>query len=211
MTDSGAGDANRRSDLGTLVAHLAELKRIPRTGWLDRGLPSNEAESVADHSLLAALIAWLTAMDDPDLDADHVLKLALVHDLAEAIFGDLPPYDRAEVPTDPGERDAFFRVRHLRTPENAAAKRAAESDAAATLLDLMPETARAEFSSLWDEYEARETSESRFVKQVDRLEAFLQARIYAQDHPDLPLDGFTDMAEKEIHHPALTALRDEVE
>jgi putative hydrolase of HD superfamily len=209
VTDIGAVEEHHRSDLGTLLAHLAELKRIPRTGWIDRGLPANEAESVADHELLTTLIAWIVAMDDPTLDADRVLKLALVHDLTEALFGDDPPYDRADVPADPGERDAFFRVRHLRTPENAAAKRAAESDAAATLLDLMPEMARAEIGSLWEEYEAQETVESRFVKQVDRLEAFLQARIYAKDRPELPLRGFTDMAGKEVHHPTLTALREE--
>jgi 5'-deoxynucleotidase YfbR-like HD superfamily hydrolase len=61
---------------------------------------------------------------------------------------------------------------------------------------------------LWQEYEAQSTPEARFVKQVDRLEAFLQSRTYAAADPDLPLWGFSDMAAKEIDHPALTAIRD---
>ena len=43
---------------------IEALKRTPRTGWLDRGIPATEAESVADHTLLTALIAWTLALDD---------------------------------------------------------------------------------------------------------------------------------------------------
>lgn len=198
------------AQLGYLFTRLAELKRIKRTGWLDRGLPPEVTESVADHSMLTALIAWITASTDPDLDADRVLKLALVHDLAEAVFGDDPPYDRADVPfDDPAALRAFFSVRHLRTPASIAAKQAAEQAAVIELLALMPEPMRTEIASLWDEYDAQETPEARFVKQVDRLEAFLQARAYAPDYPDVPAFGFTDMALKEVEHPALAALRDE--
>jgi len=196
--------------LGYLFTQMAELKRIKRTGWLDRGLPPEVTESVADHSMLTTLIAWITASTDPDLDAERVLKLALVHDLTEAVFGDDPPYDRADVPLDDPEKlREFFSVRHLRTPANAAAKHAAEHTAALELLALTPEPVRSEIASLWTEYDAQETPEARFVKQVDRLEAFLQARVYAPDYPDVPAWGFTDMALKEIDHPTLAALRDE--
>src|SRR5680860_1315849 len=78
-----------------LFRHLLRLKAIPRTGWLDRGLPEANTESVADHILMMTLIGWITAGDN--LDRDRVLKLALVHDLAEAIAGDPPPYDRDDV------------------------------------------------------------------------------------------------------------------
>jgi putative hydrolase of HD superfamily len=196
------------AQLERLFAQLAELKRLPRTGWLDRGVPAGETESVADHSLLTTLIAWISATSDPDLDADRVLKLALVHDLTEAIFGDLPPYDRNQVPVDdPVALNAFFGVRHLRSAEDTIAKREAESNAAAELLAMMPPLARALFDLLLTEYGAQETAEAQFVKQVDRLEAFLQSRAYENDFPDLPFAGFTDMAQKEIDHPLLVAIR----
>ena len=192
-----------------LFRTLANLKRTPRTGWLDRGVPPEETESVADHTLMTTLIAWLVAKEQPDLDADRVLKLALIHDLAESIIGDRPPYEPHELPKDdPEALRAFFSVRHLRTPENKAAKEEAEAGAAAHLIGLMPESAAQEIAELWQEYEERSTPEARFVKDVDNLEAFLQSRAYLREDPHLPVWGFTDMALKEISHPALAAIRD---
>jgi putative hydrolase of HD superfamily len=197
-------------DLASALATIQRLKRVPRTGWIDRGVPLADVESVADHTLLTALIAWLAAIDDPALDATRVLKLAIVHDLAESIVGDAPPYEAHEVPdrADGEAFRAFFSTRHLRTPENSAAKHGAEADAFATLVAGMPPRAGEELVSLWEEYEARSSPEARFVKQVDTLEAWLQARHYAAEDPNLPLWGFADMAENEIVHPTLTALRD---
>lgn len=192
-----------------LFRTLAHLKRTPRTGWLDRGVPPEHTESVADHTLMTTLIAWIVAMEQPDLDADRVLKLALIHDLAESIVGDRPPYEPHELPTDdPEALRAFFTVRHLRTPENKAAKQRDEDAAAARLVDLMPASVAAEIAALWREYEDAASPEARFVKNVDTLEAFLQARAYLRDDPHVPVWGFTDMALKEIDHPALTAIRD---
>lgn len=207
----GAGGARTVShDLAELIGTLGNLKRIKRTGWVDRGVPSDEIESVADHTLLASLIAWIVAGDNTSLDAERVLKMALIHDLAEATYGDAPPYERGDIP-DPADVDAlraFFSVNHVRSAENATTKRLAEEAAMADLLALMPERVRDEMSRLWDEYEAQETPEARFVKEVDRLEAFLEARHYAEEHPDLPLAGFTEMAEHEIDDPDLAAIRD---
>ena len=197
-------------DLLTLFRTLEQLKQTKRTGWIDRGIPWEQVESVADHTLMTALIAWFLAHEDETLEADRVLKLAIIHDLAEALVGDRPPYEPHEVPSadDPEAVRAFFSVRHLRTPENRAAKRQDEERAAAHLISLMPESVREEIGALWSEYEEQVSAEARFVKAVDRLEAFLQSRSYLREHPDLPLDGFADMARKEIDHPLLTAIRD---
>lgn len=197
-------------NLATLFGAFAELKRVKRTGWIDRGVPGEDVESVADHTCLTALIAWIAAVDDPALDADRVLKLAMIHDLAEAIVGDAPPYEAHEVPdaSDVAGVRAFFSVRHVRTAENKRVKQVAESNAFAQFADLMPPVARAELTALWEEYESQSSPEARFVKQVDTLEAYLQSRLYARQHPGLPLGGFTDMAEHEIDHPTLVAIRD---
>lgn len=192
-----------------LFRTVANLKRTPRTGWIDRGLPRAEAESVADHGFMTAFIAWVVAHDDPDLDADRVLKLALIHDLAEAIVGDRPPYEPHELPADdPDALRAFFSVRHVRTPENKAVKQRDEDAAAEHLIGLMPESVAQEIAELWREYEDAASPEARFVKNVDTLEAFLQSRIYRREHPDLPVDGFRDMALQEIDDPAIAAIRD---
>jgi putative hydrolase of HD superfamily len=197
-------------DLLALFRTIARLKRTRRTGWVDRGVPSAEVESVADHSFMTALIAWMAAQEDATLDADRVLKLALIHDLAEALVGDRPPYEAHEVPSpdDPAAVRAFFSVRHLRTPENAATKQRDEAEAAAHIISLMPDSMSEEIEALWSEYEEQGSAEARFVKQVDRLEAYLQSRAYLRDHPEIPVEGFADMARKEINHPALTTIRD---
>ena len=198
------------SDLASLFRTLRNLKRIRRTGWVDRGVPPDEVESVADHSFLTAIVAWVVASDNSDLDADRVLKMALIHDLAEATFGDAPPYEPGDVP-DRADLDAvraFFSVNHVRSAVNAAAKRNGEQAAMARLLAPLPERIRDEMARLWAEYEAQETPEARFVKEVDRLEAFLEARHLEAAHPDLPLAGFTIMADRQIDDPALTAIRD---
>lgn len=202
--------ANEGHDLAELFATLLRLKGMPRTGWVDRGIPGALAETVAEHSFQTALVAWMMALTHPErgLDANRVLKLALVHDIAEALSGDIPPYDADEIPDDPEARRAFFAVRRTRTPEQAAAKRVAESAASDRLLAMMPPPVRAEIDALLHEYEARQTAESCFVKEVDGLETFLQARAYAADYPDVPLDGFTDMAMHAITDPTLTAIRD---
>lgn len=198
------------TDLPALFRIIAQLKRTSRTGWVDRGVPVPAVESVADHSFLTALIAWITAREDPSLNADRVLKLALIHDLAEAIVGDRPPYEATDVPPAdaPDALRAFFSVRHLRTPENVAAKRRDEDAATSHLISLMPDSISSEIAALWAEYEHQDSAEARFVKQVDRLEAFLQSRDYLRDNPDVPVEGFADMARKEIDHPLLRAIRD---
>lgn len=208
----GSGDAAPAgaTSLVTLFQTLANLKRIRRTGWVDRGVPRDEVESVADHSFLTTIIAWVVASNNNELDADRVLKMALIHDLAEATFGDAPPYEPEDVP-DRADGDAvraFFSVNHVRSPGNAAIKRTGEDAAMTGLLALMPERAREEMAALWAEYEGQDTPEALFVKEVDRLEAFLEARHLEEAYPGLPLGGFTIMAERQIDDPALTAIRD---
>lgn len=187
---------------------LYQLKTLPRTGWVDRGIPAVEAESVADHSFFTMLIAWVVAHDDDSLDVSRVLQLALIHDAAEAIAGDIPPYDPEDIPADTEARRAFFAVRLNRSPENKARKHAIETEAADQVLAMLPESVRGTWQELWDEYAAQESPEAQLVKQVDRLEAFIQSRLYADQYPDAPVIGFTDMARNAIDHPLLISIRD---
>lgn len=197
-----------RRSAAELWKTLYELKSLPRTGWVDRGIPANEAESVADHSFFTMLIAWVVAHDDTSLDASRVLQLALIHDAAEAIAGDIPPYDPEDIPSDPEERKAFFSVRLNRSPENKARKNEIEAEAAERVMSMLPASITLVWQELWHEYEQQESPEARLVKQVDRLEAFIQSRLYAEQYPDAPVIGFADMARQAIDHPLLIEIRD---
>ena len=183
-------------------ALILELKRVRRQGWLDRGVEPLDVESVADHSWAVAVLAWLLAAEDPALDRDKVLRLALIHDLAEAITGDLTPY---------GESDGtatFLNQRHVRTDADARAKHEAEQAAIDQLAALLPDGAAAELRALWAEYAARETPEARFVKEVDRLETYLQSLRYLEANPELPMDSFRLEVDLDLTHPSLIRLRD---
>ena len=202
---------NAATGLARFLHRVGRLKMLPRTGWLHCGVPPAEAESVADHAFRTALLAWLAAAAAPDLDRDRVLKLALVHDLAEALAGDPTPYDPAEIPadTDAAARRAFLNRRHVRSEERRHAKAAAEAAAMADLLADLPAALAAELGALWEEAAAATSPEARFVKGADRLERFLQSREYLAADPGRPLASFAADAEA-IDDPTLVGLRDAI-
>lgn len=205
------GDPARAKGLIRFLSQSRRLKSTPRTGWLDRGVPADETESVADHTFQTALLAWLAAASDPTLDRDRILKLAIVHDLPEAITGDKTPYDQDGMPDSGADRAAwraFLDRRHVRSPESRQAKRAAESAAMESLLADLHGNARVELAALWHELNEGLTIEARFVKQADRLEAYLQSLAYGAEDDGRPMDSFAKEVDEAVTHPALVAIRD---
>ncbi|MEM2920417.1 MAG: HD domain-containing protein [Candidatus Nitrosocaldus sp.] len=131
------------------------LKRVKRKGWLVKAkVSSDDAESVADHSYMLALIAMITA-DAKGLDTCKAIRMALLHDIAESITGDYMPEEIE------GER-----------------KRAIEHDAMLKLLSMLPEGLRDEYARLWDEYANCKSEEARLVHELDKVEMVIQARCY---------------------------------
>lgn len=205
------GDSIRARGLSRFYRQVVRLKSTPRTGWLDRGVPAEETESVADHSFQTALLAWLAAASDPTLDRDRILKLALIHDLPEAIIGDLTPYDPETVPDSGADRAAwraFLDRKHVRSAERRTAKRSAEAAAMQDLLADLHGNARVELAALWHELNEGLTAEARFVKQADRLETFLQSRVYLDTDAGRPMSAFAEEVDEGLFHPALIAVRD---
>lgn len=132
-----------------LVEAAFRLKELDRAGWLRVGVA--RPESVAAHSWGVAFLALLRC--PTELDRGRVLAMALLHDLAECVVGDLTPHDGVS-------KDE---------------KRRREVEA---IEDLLAE--RPELRALWDEVEAAQTDEARFVKGLDREDMRAQARLYGQ-------------------------------
>lgn len=214
--------ADPSSDISTHVADAllglaqfaSKLKSVPRTGWLDRGVPPLEVESVADHTLGVALLAWGCALqrraEGVAIDPERVLMLAILHDLAEAETGDVPPYDPAAIPDEhePAARRAFLETRHRRDPDRDAAKRSEEDAAVRELLNTLPGAPRSALEEVWNDLRQGTSSEARIVKQVDRLETFLQSRSYLLADPTLPMASFHQEVFESIDDPLLSAIRD---
>ena len=141
-----------------LLLLAARLKRLPRTGWVMSNVA--DPESVAAHSYGVVLITLLLLdMVDEPLDRARTLAMATIHDLPEAVLGDVP------TPA----------TRHM--PEGC--KAAAE---AGILGDMCEGVApAAAWVDLWEEFSARETREAQLVNDADKLDMFLQATIYGNN------------------------------
>jgi putative hydrolase of HD superfamily len=179
------------------------LKRQPRTGWVDRGVDA--PESAADHSWGVALLAWLLARDRTDLDRERVLLLGLVHDLPEAVAGDATPFDE--------HRDAmgkidprFFRSAPGYSDTARASKHAAEIAALDDLLGSLPNELADDVRDAWIEYDAGQTPEARYVRQIDKLETLLQAEDYVDTQPELVIDSFRLGARRDLTDASLSSL-----
>jgi putative hydrolase of HD superfamily len=190
------------SELLRFVRAIGRLKTLRRQGWIDRGV--REPESVADHSFRLALMAWVLAQRRPDLDATRAMLLALVHDAAEAIAGDRTPFDAAlQAGAEPA---VLFRQRPVYDPEAEARKTAAERAALRELAALLPEPVGERLIEAWEEYEAAQAPEARFVRQLDKLETVLQALEYRERQPDLIIDSFILGALDEVTDRSLREL-----
>lgn len=146
-----------QAELAGIVEFLRaaeRLKTVTRSAWTSRGEP----ESVAEHSWRVTLLALLLAGEFPGLDVARLLRICIVHDLGEAIGGDVPAPEQE---------------RRLAAGESTG-KGADERRDLVTLLAPLPPRLREDILALWDEYEAAETPEARLAKATDKLETILQ-------------------------------------
>jgi putative hydrolase of HD superfamily len=78
----------RDDGIMALSGIIGRVKHLPRTGWLRSGIV--DCESVASHMYRMAVLAFM--LNDGSVDRDKCIRMALVHDLAESIVGDITPY-----------------------------------------------------------------------------------------------------------------------
>lgn len=140
-----------------LMLDANQLKRIPRSGWLQRGIGPSDTESVAEHTYGTALAALLLVdMIDEEVNLGRLLVICLLHDLAETHLLDLPP----------------TATRHLAP----TVKRRAEQSALRLLLSGVHSAQ--ELEELWLEFEDASSVEGRLARDADKLEMMIQAASY---------------------------------
>jgi putative hydrolase of HD superfamily len=139
-----------------LIEHILKLKNIKRTGWLSKA-KILRAESVADHSYSLTALSMVFS-DFLGLDTEKVIKMCIIHDLAESIIGDYMP-DEISI----GE------------------KQIKEDDAMKIVISSFPDKIAVLYSNIWKEYCLNQTKEARLVKQLDKVEMFLQANQYLKN------------------------------
>ena len=119
-------------------------------------------ESTAEHSWRLALLAAVLTGERPRLDMQRVLLMCLVHDLGEAYDGDIPAVAQMADGT----------------------KEASELVAIDKLTRMLPPAAGTAIRKIWEEYEACQTPEARWVKALDKAET---ARTDAEPDRGKPL------------------------
>ena len=127
------------------LLEVDKLKTILRRTYI---LHADRSENTAEHSWHLAITAMiLSEYANEEIDISRVIKMVLIHDIVEIDAGDTYLYDAAGA-ADKAER------------EGAAAER---------LFGILPPDQEQEFRDLWDEFERRETIESRFSSALDRF------------------------------------------
>lgn len=161
---------------------ILHLKTIPRSGW-QKKLGIKRPESVADHAFGVAAIAMILS-DSKKLDSAKVLKMAILHDLAESLIGDLTPDD---VP----------KSKKIKL-ENLAMKK---------ILSTLEPKIQKQYNSMWMEYQKNQTLEANLLHQVDKLEMALQANVYKKcGYSKQKINPFLDSAKKQITDPEIKKL-----
>ncbi len=128
---------------------IDEMKNVLRRNLVVDG---SRRENDAEHSWHLAMLAMiLEEYSAVKVDIERVLKITLVHDLVEVYAGDTFAYDVK------GNEDKLDR----------------EVEAANKLFGMLDPVQGAEIRALWDEFEAKETAESRYANAVDRLQPLL--------------------------------------
>ncbi len=172
-----------------------QLKRVPRTGW-NKKFPKGskyksrkvkQPESVADHSFGAAILALLIG-EYEHFSKQKVLELLLVHDLMEAVTGDLVTTTLPEVKKQKAVQD----------------KKKLENRAAENIGKLGGYGKR--IFKLWQEYDAGKTKEAKLANQLDKLEMDMQALFYARTGQTVDPVEFMDSNKDLIENQTLQAV-----
>ncbi|GFZ49012.1 hypothetical protein JCM24511_06761 [Saitozyma sp. JCM 24511] len=185
LAETYKSTGNEALDTLAFLHMLERLKLEKRSGWVREGV--KQAESISDHMCRMALMAlMLPTNSERPLDIAKCVMMALVHDLAEAHVGDITPVEG--VP--------------------AHVKHQLEEQAMDSFLNEMlggdnNRQARERFRALWEEYEARETPESKVVKDLDRFELALQGVEYERSQDIRTLHPFFTGSIPNLEHPTI--------
>lgn len=172
ISNSVSNNESHDVDIDTFIQSIFRLKKIKRTGWLAKGKILN-GESIADHSYSLSALCMVFS-DILGLDTEKVMKMCIIHDLAESIIGDIMPGEIAD--------------KEKKMKENKVMK---------SILFSLPVSVRIDYFGIWKEFLLNGSKEAQLVHKVDKLEMLLQAREYLlQGYPNRYLEQFFKSIEK---------------
>ena len=142
---------NDFDSLRQFATHLSQLSELPRTGWFFEGV--RDPESIADHSFGVVAIALWICDQLRDVDVEATLRMAILHDIAEAVVTDIPGPVKSKLGDSVRENEHRIGMEIA----NAAAPG---------------------WGTWLQRYKDGDCVESQIVKAADRLQMLLQAERY---------------------------------
>lgn len=165
------------------------LKTSKRTGWIDSGIPSDQVESIADHMYRMSILTMI--IPNEKIEIDKCVKIAIIHDIAEALVGDITPF--GGVTKQEKHRRELASIQYL-----------------SSLIEPYNKTFAKNIVELWLDYEEIRSIEARYVKDIDKLEMIQQAWEYEQKYGlKYDLSEFYT-ARPSIVTPEISELADEI-
>ena len=167
-----------------ILTTAERLKDTTRHCYTSRG----RHESVAEHSWMMTLMAFLLRSEFPEADMDKVIRMCIIHDLGECFTGDIPTFDKT------------------------AAHEEKEEDLLTAWVNTLPQPQRDEMTALYAEMNALQTQEAKIYKAIDKMEAVLQHNLsdIATWIPHEYQLNVVYGADQAAFSPYLTALREEL-
>ena len=158
---------------------VLELKNVPRQGWKEK-LEINNPESVAEHSYSTSVMSMIIS-DLEGLNSEKIIKMALLHDLAESVIGDITP-------------DQITKNEKI-NKENLAMKQ---------ILKNLPNKIAEPYFEIWNEYQENSSQEAKLIHDIDKLEMAFQAKFYQNNGISKEkLQTFFNTAKKKIKNKNL--------
>ena len=141
-------------DIETIKGRLDFLREAEKLKDVLRSAhtSSGRTESTAEHSWRLCLMAIVFGDYLSGLDRLKMLKMCVIHDLGEAISGDIPAVSKEAFPNKSDQERSDLML----------------------LTKPLDEALRGEILALWDDYENALSPEAVAVKALDKLETMLQ-------------------------------------
>lgn len=164
---------------------VGRLKHMKRTGWVLKNI--SDPETIAGHMYRMAMLSFLVDNKE-NLDKVKIMQMALIHDLAECIVGDITPH--CGIPPE---------VKHK-----------LEDDAMEEICRLLGDRGPM-ILDMFREYEKQESPEAKYVKDLDVLDLIMQAYEYEKrDNVPGKLEEFFARTNGKIRHPFIKKLASDI-
>lgn len=157
-------------EIKKIIDFFQIINRLKRTYRYSECIDNiNMQDSSADHFWRLSFMAFMVIDKlNLNINTQHALKIALVHDVAELVNGDI---DAVRVHNGEITKEQKEKMEH---------------DALLEITKDLPQKEKQEILSIWKEYSDGKTKEARFMNALDKIETLSHLVYVGYKHFDVP-------------------------